>query len=94
MGKEKSAKQMERHLKGMANHYRIAILMYIARKPDATLESIIAALRANEKTVGEHVRRLHAAGLIAKQYRGRYVEHRLTPYGKVFASFLQSFQRI
>ena len=93
MAKEKTAKQMERHLKGMANHYRIAILLFIARHPDATLEDIIDGVRANEKTIGEHSRRLYVAGLISKRYQGRYVLHSLSPYGKLFAGFLQSFQR-
>ncbi len=93
MKKEKTAKQMERHLKGMANHHRIAILLYIAKRPDATLEDIVDALRANEKTVGEHTRRLYVAGLISKRHQGRYVLHTLSPYGELFVGFLQSFQR-
>jgi len=94
MRKEKTPKQMERHLKGIANHHRIAILLYIARHPDSTLEDVIDALDANEKTIGEHARRLYAAGLIAKRYQGRYVLHALSPYGKLFTDFLQSFRRI
>ncbi len=31
---------MERHLKGMANHYRIEILLYIASNDGATLDDI------------------------------------------------------
>ena len=94
MKKEKTAKQMERHLKGMGNHHRIAILLYVDRHPDSTLEDIIVALDANERTIGEHARRLYAAGLIAKRYEGRYVLHSLTPYGKLFTGFLQSFRRV
>ena len=92
MKKEKNAKQMERHLKGMANHYRIEILFLIAQSDGATLEDIVNALRANEKTIGEHTRRLHQAGLINKKYRGKFVEHTLSPYGKLFVRFLRSFQ--
>ena len=92
MKKEKNAKQMERHLKGMANHYRIEILFLIAESDGATLEDIVNALRANEKTIGEHTRRLHQAGLINKKYRGKFVEHTLSPYGKLFVRFLRSFQ--
>lgn len=83
---------MERHLKGMANHYRIEILLLIASRDGITLEDIIETLGANGKTIGEHVRRLHAAGLVNKKYRGRYVEHTLSPYGKKFVSFLKSFR--
>lgn len=94
MAKEKTAKQMERHLKGMANHYRIKILLYIADNDGATLDGIVTALGANEKTLGEHTRRLTVAGLVNKKYRGKFVEHTLSPYGKTFVSFLKSFQRI
>jgi DNA-binding MarR family transcriptional regulator len=94
MAKQKTAKQMERHLKGMANHHRIAILLYIADNDGATLDDIVTALDANEKTLGEHTRRLTVAGLVNKRYHGKFVEHTLSPYGKAFVGFLKSFQRI
>ena len=83
---------MERHLKGMANHYRIGILLIIAKQDGMTLEGIAEELNANEKTIGEHTRRLYAAGLINKKYHGRFVEHSLSPYGKIFVNFLKSFR--
>ena len=92
MGKMKTARQMERHLKGMANHYRIEILLLIAAREAITLDGIIEAIGANEKTLGEHTRRLHQAGLVNKRYRGKFVEHTLSPYGKTFVHFLKSFQ--
>ncbi len=90
----KTAKQMERHLKGMANHYRIEVLLLIDARGKLTLEQIVEALHANPKTLGEHTRRLYLAGLIDKKYRGKFVEHTLSPYGKVFVRFLKSFQSI
>ncbi len=92
MAKMKTAKQMERHLKGIANHYRIEILLLIAVREKITLEEIVETLRANEKTIGEHTRRLYLAGLINKKYRGKFVEHSLSPYGSTFVSFVKSFQ--
>src|SRR3989344_1172632 len=94
MTKTKTAKQMERHLKGVANHYRIKILLLIAERNGITLEDIIETLDANEKTIGEHTRRLYQAGLLNKKYRGKFVEHTLSPYGKTFVRFLQLFQKI
>ena len=85
---------MERHLKGMANHYRIDILLLIAESGGMSLEDIVRLIGANEKTVGEHTRRLHRAGLVDKKYRGRFVEHTLTPYGRMFVRFLKSFRHI
>ena len=84
---------MERHLKGMANHYRIEILLLIAERDGITLEDIVETLGANGKTIGEHTRRLHHAGLLNKKYRGKFVEHTLSLYGKTFVRFLQSFQK-
>ena len=83
---------MERHLKGIANHYRIEILLIISRKKSMTLEEIVDEIKANEKTLGAHTRSLHHAGLINKKYQGRFVNHSLSPYGKKFVNFLKSFQ--
>ena len=84
---------MERHLKGIANHYRIAVLLLIAEHDGTTLEGIVEMLKANGKTIGEHTRRLYQAGLINKKYRGKFVEHTLSPYGRTFVHFLRAFQR-
>lgn len=89
----KTSKQMERHLKGISNHYRIEILLLIDRQKDITLDGIVKNLKANEKTIGEHTRRLSQAGLINKNYSGNFVRHNLSPYGKKFVSFLKSFQK-
>jgi DNA-binding transcriptional ArsR family regulator len=90
----KTAKQMERHLKGIANHYRIEILLLIAEKQGIILDDIISTIGGNEKTIGEHTRRLYQAGLINKKYRGKFVEHTISPYGKIFVDFLHLFQKI
>ena len=78
----------------MANHYRIAILLLVAGNNKITLECIVEKLDANEKTIGEHTRRLVTAWLIDKEYKGKFVEHTLSPYGKVFVDFLKKFQNI
>jgi Mn-dependent DtxR family transcriptional regulator len=94
MRKSKTAKQMERHLKGLANHYRIDILLLVEKEGKITLEGIIESLKANKKTISEHTWRLHYAGLLNKKYRSRFVEHSLSPYGKAFVRFLKTFQKM
>ena len=93
MTKIKTAKQMERHLKGISNHYRIGILLLVAACDGITLEDIVEMIGANEKTIGEHTRRLYQAGLLNKKHHGKFVEHMLSPYGKTFVRFLKSFQK-
>jgi len=84
---------MERHLKGIANHYRIEVLLLIAEYNGVTLTEIIKGVNANARTIGEHTRRLCLAGLVDKKYRGKFVEHKLSPYGRTFVKFLESFRR-
>ena len=89
--KVKSPRNLERYFKGVANHRRIQILILIARTPDITLFDIADEVNSNFKTISEHVRRLTIAGLVEKRYAGREVRHTLTPYGKVFYSFIATF---
>ncbi len=68
------------------------MLLLLNEKKSQTLENIVETLNMNEKTASEHTRRLVQAGLVDKRYRGRTVEHTLTPYGKTFATFIKTFQ--
>lgn len=89
--KTKGPKKLERHFKGVSNHRRIQILLLIAKEPDVTLMGIADAVNGNMKTIAEHVRRLTLAGLVEKRYAGREVRHVLTPYGRTFHTFIQTF---
>ncbi len=89
--KLKGPKKLERHFKGVANHRRIQILLMVAKDPGLTLLDIVDRTRGNLKTIAEHTRRLTLAGLIEKTYSGREVEHKLTPYGRQFTSFIETF---
>ncbi len=87
----KTPKQLERYFKGAANHRRLDILLLISKHDGVALEDIAESLNCNIKTISEHTRRLVQAGLLNKKYIGRFVEHSLSPYGKMFVSFLQKF---
>jgi DNA-binding MarR family transcriptional regulator len=90
--KLKSSKQLERHVKGIANHWRISMLLLIKDKHSLSLDGIAEGLHMNIKTTSDHARRLAQAGLIEKRYAGRTVEHSLSPYGKIFVNFLTTFR--
>jgi DNA-binding MarR family transcriptional regulator len=87
----KTSKQLERYFKGAANHRRLDILFLVTRRDRLTLGQIADTLDCNLKTISEHTRRLVQAGLINKKYRGRKVEHSLSPYGKLFIRFTKQF---
>ena len=88
----KTARQMERHFKGAANHCRIEILLLVSESPEMTVDGIAERLHKNFKTVSEHTRRLAHAGLVNKRYQGRNVVHTLSPYGERFTSFIKTFR--
>lgn len=92
MSNKKTGKQLERYFKGVANHQRIEILRLIAKEEGITVDGICQKLNRNFKTISEHTRRLVQAGLINKKYRGRQVEHFLSPYGIRFLKFIDSFR--
>ncbi|MEK7480921.1 MAG: winged helix-turn-helix domain-containing protein [Patescibacteria group bacterium] len=87
----KTPKQLERYFKGAANHRRIAILRAVQRSDGITVEEIADALDANFKTISQHTRALVHAGLLNKRYQGRQVAHSLSPYGKAFLKFMETF---
>jgi predicted transcriptional regulator len=87
----KTAKQVERYVKGAANHRRISILRFVHKFEGVSLDQIAEGVDCNVKTASEHTRRLVQAGLLNKNYRGRQVLHTLSPYGKLFANFINKF---
>ncbi|HBP00697.1 MAG TPA: hypothetical protein DD454_00565 [Candidatus Moranbacteria bacterium] len=90
--KKKTFRQMERHLKGVANHRRVEILFLIAEKKGISVDSISVILKCNFKTTSVHLLRLEQAGLVRKRNMGRMVLHELSPYGRHIHEFLQTFQ--
>ncbi|MEK7480106.1 MAG: winged helix-turn-helix domain-containing protein [Patescibacteria group bacterium] len=92
MGSIKNSRQMERHFKGIANHWRIEILQVVRDNPDSSVDELATMVGGHFKTISEHTRRLVQAGLLQKTYRGRTVVHALSPYGKIFVRFIKSFQ--
>jgi len=87
----KTPKQLERCFKGVANHWRIAILRTVEQNDGIAVEELAGALGANIKTISQHTRLLVHAGLLNKQYRGRQVAHSLSSYGKSFMRFMRTF---
>ena len=87
----KTAKQLERHFKGVSNHWRIAILLLIARRDGISVDEIAETLGGNIKTISVHIQKLSQSGLVNKKYQGKLVKHSLSPYGKKFIKFINSF---
>jgi len=90
----KNSKQIEKHIKGVANHRRIDILLLVADSQGLTVNDIAKALSCNFKTISGHASKLVSAGLVDKNYRGSQVLHSLSPYGKIFVKFIKEFKKL
>lgn len=90
----KNSKQIEKHIKGVANHRRIDILLLIAMSQGITLDDIAKSLNCNFKTISGHTLKLVNSGLVDKNYSGRAVMHSISPYGKIFVKFIQDFKKL
>jgi len=85
----KEIKHAEKIVKGFANHYRIAILQLLEKKPELSVGEIADELGANMKTISEHTRRLSSAGLVMKRYEEHNVRHKVSDRGKQVLKFLR-----
>lgn len=88
----KTPEQLERHFKGVAHHRRVEVLLLVSRQENISLMGIAKALKCNFKTLAEHTRKLVQAGLLNKsRTNDGTARHSLSPYGKRFVKFIESF---
>ena len=76
---EKNYRQIERIVKGFANHRRLQILDLLKREPELSVEDISERLTIGYENASDYVRKLAIAGLVMKRNGGSAVRHRLTP---------------
>jgi len=86
---DKSFWQLERIVKGFANHRRIEIMSLLAKEPELSVAQITERLKINLKTASEHIRRLAIAGLVLKRSDGNNVRHKLSERGEGILKFLR-----
>jgi DNA-binding transcriptional ArsR family regulator len=80
-------KKVEKIVKGFANHWRIQILELLANNSHLSVDQITQNLGGNFMTISVHIKKLSDAGLVDKQYKGRFVLHNLTKRGRDILTF-------
>ena len=88
----KKVKQLERIVKGFANHRRIEIMELLDKSPELSVVEISDMLKINYKTGADHIRRLAIAGIIMKRNDNNFVRHALTDEGKSILKFLRTLE--
>lgn len=87
-----TARQLERIIKGFANHRRIQILDLLKRVPELSVEDIAEELNIGYVNASDHVRKMAIAGLLMKRSEGNKVRHKLTPRGETILVFCKKLE--
>lgn len=72
-------RNLERVIKGFANHRRLQILELLKHEPELSVADISDKLKIGYENASDHIRKLAIAGLVMKRNDGPNVRHKLTP---------------
>jgi len=86
---KKSERELERIIKGFANHNRLKILALLNKQPDLSVQEISSNLKSDIKNVSAHINKMYIAGLVKKRSEGNMVRHKLSKRGKSILQFVR-----
>lgn len=86
---KKSNRELERIIKGIANHRRIQILNLLYKEPELSVSEISEKLKSEFKNISAHITKLAFAGLVAKRSDGVSIRHKLTNRGLTILKFVR-----
>lgn len=85
-------RQIERIVKGFANHRRLEILDLLKRQPELSVAEIADWLNIGYENASDHVRKMAIAGLVLKRNQGSMVRHKLTARAEAILVFCKKLQ--
>jgi len=88
----KKPRELERVVKGFANHRRIEIMLLLDKKPELSVYDIAEELKIDFRTASQHLSRLAVAGLVMKRNDASSVRHALTNRGKLILQFCRTLE--
>lgn len=92
MASGNSYRQVERIVKGFANHRRLEILELLKGQPELSVSDIAERLKIGYENASDHVRKLAIAGLVLKRNEGSAVKHKLTTRAEAILVFCKKLQ--
>ncbi|OHA27176.1 MAG: hypothetical protein A3C06_03820 [Candidatus Taylorbacteria bacterium RIFCSPHIGHO2_02_FULL_46_13] len=85
-------RQLERIIKGFANHRRLEIMYLLKSQPELSVEDISERLKIGYENASDHVRKLAIAGLVLKRNDGNSVRHKLTTRAETILVFCKRLE--
>ena len=85
-------RNVERLVKGFANHNRLKMLELLDREPELSVADISEKLKIGYENASDHIRKLAIAGLVMKRSDGPNVRHKLTTRAKSILAFCKTLE--
>jgi len=86
---KKTNRELERIVKGFANHRRLQVLELLNKEPELSVKEISDKLKSEFKNISAHINKMAIAGLVMKRSAGNLVRHKLTKRGKSILQFVR-----
>jgi DNA-binding transcriptional ArsR family regulator len=86
---KKTNRELERIIKGFANHRRLQVLELLYKEPELSVQEISEKLKSAFKNISAHINKMAIAGLVMKRNEGNIVRHKLTNRGKSILQFVR-----
>ena len=89
---KKSNRELERIVKGFANHRRLQILALLHKEPELSVQEVAEKLRSDFKNISAHINRMAISGLLMKRNDFHSVRHKLTRRGLQVLKFVRTLE--
>ncbi len=89
MKRKKTNRELERIVKGFANHRRLQVLQLLGKEPELSVQEIAEELKSEMKNISAHINKMAIAGLVMKRHEANSVRHKLTKRGNTILQFVR-----
>ncbi len=86
---KKTNRELERIIKGFANHRRLQVLELLYKEPELSVQEVSEKLKTEFKNISAHINKMAIAGLLMKRNEGNMIRHKLTNRGKSILQFVR-----
>ncbi|OGI67252.1 hypothetical protein A3A05_02630 [Candidatus Nomurabacteria bacterium RIFCSPLOWO2_01_FULL_41_12] len=89
---KKSNRELERIIKGFANHRRLQVLGLLAEEPELSVQEIAERLKSEMKNISAHINKMAISGLLMKRSDSKSIRHKLTKRGNIILKFVRMLE--
>ncbi|MEX2029255.1 MAG: winged helix-turn-helix domain-containing protein [Candidatus Paceibacterota bacterium] len=89
---KRTNRELERIIKGFANHRRLQILQLLGKEPELSVNEIAERVKSDFKNISAHITKMAVSGLLMKRSDKKSVRHKLTKRGIIILKFVRMLE--